>query len=113
MKLRSLRAVAVLAVGAAFALSGCSFKSTVSKEELEKQSFDVLTKMAGEEPAEVECPGPIDGEVGAKTRCVLTAKDGGRIGYTIEITSYEDNRGKMVVQVDETPMPPAQGNAGT
>lgn len=113
MKSLSARAAAVLAAGAVLAIGGCSSDPFLSQEELEKQSFDGLTEMAGESPAEVDCPEPLKAEVGQTARCVLTAKDGGRIGYTIEVTSYENGRAQMNIQVDETPMPSAPGNAGT
>ncbi|WP_255283757.1 DUF4333 domain-containing protein [Saccharomonospora azurea] len=101
--------------GAVLATGGCGGDPFLSQQELEKQSFRALTEMAGESPAKVECPERLKAEVGQTTRCVLTAKDGGQIGYTITVKSYDEdsNNAQMDIQVDETPMPPAQGNAGT
>lgn len=112
---RPARLAAVLLACTAFAVGGCSVSGqpepepassdpTMSEAELEKQSTEALTEMAGERPADVDCPGPIKAKVGETARCVLTARDGGQIGMTVTIDSYDNGRVHFNVQVDETPM---------
>jgi hypothetical protein len=109
----SARTAAVLVAGAVLAIGGCSVNHFLTKEELEKQSFDALTEVAGYPPAKVECPDSVKAEAGQTTRCVLTAKDGSQIGYTITVKSYDEDskNAQMDIKVDETPIAPAPGNA--
>ncbi|WP_250447178.1 DUF4333 domain-containing protein [Actinotalea sp. C106] len=100
--LTAVPAVGLLAVG----LSGCSFSiggAEVPGDELAEQVSTVLTETVGEAPDLVECPDPLDAEVGAEVRCTLTHA-GQSYGVSVTATEVEDEQVFLDVQVDEEPL---------
>ncbi|WP_084789284.1 DUF4333 domain-containing protein [Saccharomonospora iraqiensis] len=109
------RGIASVVLSSVLIVGGCSFSvgsMEIPKEELEQKSLEALTEEVGQRPAKVECPEAIKAESGQTTRCVLTAKGGGRVGYTVTVESYENGRYQVDIQVDETPMRSVPEGAG-
>lgn len=88
------------------ALTGCSASvggSQVSSEELAAQVSTVLAETVGRAPELVECPDPLEAEVGAEVRCTLT--DGGETyGISVTATEVAGDQVSIDVQVDEEPL---------
>lgn len=88
------------------ALTGCSFSvggTRVSSDELAAQVSALLAETVGRAPEVVECPDPLDAEVGAEVRCTLT--DGGETyGITVTATEVSGDEVAIDVQVDEEPL---------
>lgn len=72
---------------------------TAPDDLIEPTAVDVLAKQVGQRPDGVDCPDRVSLEVGATTRCTLTA--GEQVyGMTITIT---DSDGDFDIAVDEQP----------
>jgi hypothetical protein len=100
-------AVAGLAAVAVAVLSGCemSVHRIADGETVARTVTERLTEFAGRAPDEVECPDDLDLEVGATTRCTLTA-GGTRLGVTVTVESVaEDGNADLDIQVDDEPLP--------
>jgi Domain of unknown function (DUF4333) len=96
----------LLVLTAPFLLTGCSvFGSAVlSAEEVATQTEEALEEQVGVRP-EVTCPDDLDAEVGAETRCVLTAGgDPTEYGVTVRVESVDGGKATFDVQVDEEPL---------
>ncbi len=85
------------------ALSAACGTSSVSSSDLEQQVDTQLTKVVGQQPDDVSCPNDLKAEVGAKSRCTLTA-DGTKYGVTVTATKVEGSRVEFSIKVDEKPM---------
>lgn len=88
------------------ALAGCSVSvgdKQVSTEELAEQVSTVLAETVGRAPELVECPDPLDAEVGAEVRCTLT-DSGETYGISVTATEVADDEVSIDVQVDEEPL---------
>jgi len=101
---RPLIAVPFLLAG----LAGCSFNfgstPVLSAEEVATQAEDALEEQVGVRP-DVSCPDDVDAEVGAETRCTLTAGgDPTEYGVSVKVTSVEGEKATFDVQVDEKPL---------
>ena len=84
------------------ALSACG-TSSVSSSDLEKQVDSQLTKVVGQKPDDVTCPDDLKAEVGATTRCTLTA-DGTKYGVTVRATKVDGSQVNFSIKVDDKPM---------
>ncbi|WP_371821249.1 DUF4333 domain-containing protein [Blastococcus sp. PRF04-17] len=83
-------------------LAGCG-SGTVAAEEAAEKAEDALEEQIGTRP-EISCPDDLDAEVGAETRCTLTAGgDPTEYGVTITVTSVEGQTVNFDVEVDEEP----------
>jgi hypothetical protein len=82
-------------------VAACGGDATVSQDTLEQEVRTSLTQEVGQEPAEVDCPDDLDAEVGATTRCTITADDGTRIGSTVRVTEIEGDTARFHIQVDD------------
>ena len=97
--LRVLFAVPLLAGG----LAACGAEA-VSADDVADQAADALEAQAGVRP-DISCPEDLDAEVGAETRCTLTAGgDPTEYGVTVTVTSVDDDRPTLQVRVDEDPL---------
>lgn len=109
-----LRLVIIAAAAVGAVLSGCSgevhvgSQPTVAKSKLQSLAKSKLEAAAGQKAKSVECEGGIAGEVGATQRCVLTAKDGTKIGLTATVKGVdgEGENGNVNIdfKVDDKPM---------
>jgi hypothetical protein len=97
--LRVLAAVPVLLLG----LAACGADS-LAADDVATGAEDALEGEVGFRP-EVSCPEDLEAEVGAETRCTLTAGDDPtEYGVTVTVTSVEDGTANFDVQVDEEPV---------
>jgi hypothetical protein len=95
---RPLIAVPVLLLG----LAGCGAGS-LAAEDVATGAEDALEQQVGERP-DISCPEDLPAEVGAETRCTLTAGgDPTEYGVTVTVTSVEGDTANFDVQVDEQP----------
>lgn len=95
------RPVAATALAAlALLLAGCSQSVTVGQAELEKEVSAQLEQTVGQAPDAVDCPGDLDGEVGAEMRCTLTAGED-ELGLTVTVTSVEGKDVQFDIAVDD------------
>lgn len=102
MRARILTPVLAAVAAVILVLSGCGTMK-VSQAQLEEQIKTQLTAQVGQAPDSIECPGDLEGKVGATQRCVLTA-DGTKLGVTATVTSVEGNNVKFDIKVDQQPM---------
>ncbi len=92
----------VLAALVALATSGCG-TATVPSREVATAAEQALEQQVGSRP-DITCPHDLEAEVGATTRCTLTA-DGldGTYGVTVRVTSVTGGKAHFDVQVDDQP----------
>ena len=93
-----LVAAPLLALG----MTGCG--ATLSRDEVATQAEEALEEEVGVRP-NVSCPEDHAEEVGAETRCTLTAGDDpAEYGLTITVTAVDEDGAEVDVQVDEEPV---------
>lgn len=98
---RRLRLLAVLPF-LALGLTACG--SSVAAGDVAEKAEDALEEEFGIRP-DISCPDDLDAEVGASTRCTLTAGDDeAEYGTTVTVTSIEDDTANFSVEVDEEPL---------
>ena len=90
-EMRTSFATLVIVAAPLLALTGCSFTQSIDQSEVETQIADSLEAQVGQHPDSVECPGDLDGEVGATMRCTLTAGDT-KFGVGVEVTNVEGKK---------------------
>ena len=83
-------------------LAGCGAGS-VASGDVATAAEDSLEEQVGQRP-DVSCPEDLEAEVGATTRCTLTA-DGldGEYGVTVTVTEVDGDRASFDVEVDQEP----------
>lgn len=97
--------VACVAVAGAV-LSGCGgpaqigSQPTVAKAKLQTLAKQKLEAAAGKKAKSVDCENGIVGKLGATQRCVLTAKDGSKIGVTATVKAVDGTGTGARVNVD-------------
>ena len=92
------------ALGSALLLgaAGCGAGS-LTAGDVATEAEDALEQRVGVRP-DVRCPADLPAEVGAETRCILTADgDDAEYGVTVRITSVTEGRATFDVQVDDRP----------
>ena len=98
-RLPQLAVVPVLLIG----LSACGGSGTISAKEVATKAEDALEKQVGVRP-DVTCPEDLKAEVGATTRCTLTAGDDPtKYGVSIKVSKVDGDNAKFDIQVDEQP----------
>ena len=91
--------VAVLVLGPG--LTACSM--TLAADEVAPQAENALEEQVGAHP-DIVCPEDLEAEVGAETRCTLTAGDDPtEYGVTVTVTSVDGGQAKFDVEVDREP----------
>ena len=91
---RVLIAVPVLALG----LTACGL--TVAADEVATAAEDALEEQVGTRP-DIVCPEDLEAEVGAETRCTLTAGDDPTdYGVTVTVTAVDGGDAEFDVEVD-------------
>jgi hypothetical protein len=94
------RITCALTVG--LAVAGCgSSHPMIERQDLEQGVADAVEDAAGQRPDTVECPESLRADLGASTRCVLSAESE-RYGVTVIVV---DEGGTFDVEVDEEPLP--------
>jgi Domain of unknown function (DUF4333) len=89
---------------AALLLAGCG-TGVVQAARVAAAAEHSLEKQVGLRP-DVTCPRDLRAEVGATTRCTLTAEGlDGRYGVTVSVTAVEDGQARFAVRVDPSPLP--------
>lgn len=91
-----------LACGAVL-ITGCSFSTgsgSVDRHKVEKEVSDDLTKVVGQRPKAITCPGDLKAVTGTKMHCQLEDSKGSKTGLTLTVTSVKDNHVKFHIQVD-------------
>lgn len=95
---RLLALVPVFAVGVA----GCG-GATVAASTVAKAAEDALEQQVGTRP-DVSCPHDVSAQVGATTRCTLTAQGlDGTYGITVTVRSVQNGKAHVDVKVDDQP----------
>ena len=85
----------------ALTLAGCA--ATVAADEVATQAENALEEQVGARP-DIVCPEDLDAEVGAETRCTLTAGDDPtEYGVTVTVTAVDGGRAEFDVEVDGQP----------
>lgn len=74
----------------------------LSGSALAKEVSSQLTAKVGQKPDRVSCPEDLKAEVGATTRCTLTAS-GQTYGVIVRATSVQGSNVKFSIQVDARP----------
>ena len=98
-RLPQLAIVPVLLIG----LSACGGTATLSSDEVATKAEDALEQQVGTRP-DVSCPEDVKAEVGATTRCTLTAGDDPtEYGVSIKVQEVDGNNAKFDIQVDDQP----------
>lgn len=94
----------ILVVSAALvALAGCGV-DTVPAGEVADDVATLLEQQVGVRP-EVACPEELPVEVGATTRCTLTAGDDPtEYGVTVTVAAVDDGEPDYEVEVDREPL---------
>jgi hypothetical protein len=101
---RKLHALAVLGIGAALAMTGCSSDKAVKRGQLESGVKAKLEAVAHAKAKSVSCPNKLKAKTDATTRCTLVAMDGSRIGVTVTVTSVKGSHVTYTAQADQHPM---------
>jgi hypothetical protein len=97
-RLRSLGALPFLVLG----LTACGAGS-VDADDVATGAEDALEKQVGARP-DVTCPEDLEAEVGAKTRCTLTAEGlDGEYGVSVTVTAVDGDDVNYDVLVDDEP----------
>jgi hypothetical protein len=92
----------LIAVPFLLCLAACG-ASSLSAEDVATGAEDALEETVGERP-DITCPEDLPAEVGAETRCTLTAGgDPTEYGVTVTVTSVEGDTANFDVQVDAEP----------
>lgn len=92
--------VAVLLLG--LGLAACSL--SLARDEVATKAEDALETEVGARP-EISCPDDLEAEVGAETRCILTAGDDPtEYGVTITVTAVDGADAEFDIVVDEEPV---------
>ena len=98
-RLRLLTAVPVVLVG----LSACGGSATLKADEVATKAEDALEHKIGVRP-DISCPDDVKAEVGAKTRCTLTAGDDpAEYGVSITVNKVEGADATFDIRVDDQP----------
>ena len=95
---RLLGAIPILLVG----LAACG-SATLSKDEVATKAEDALEQQIGVRPT-ISCPQAVKAEVGAKTRCTLTAGDDPtEYGVSIKVNKVDGKNAAFDIRVDDQP----------
>ena len=98
-RLPLLAVVPVLLVG----LSACGGTATLSSDEVANKAEDALEQQVGVRPT-ISCPEDVKAEVGAQTRCTLTAPDDpAEYGVSIKVNEVDGTNARFDIQVDDQP----------
>jgi Domain of unknown function (DUF4333) len=93
-----LVAVPLLSLGVA----ACG--GTLAGDDVASKAEDALEEQVGARP-DISCPEDLEAEVGAETRCTLTAGgDPTEYGVTITVTAVDGSDAEFDVVVDEEPL---------
>jgi hypothetical protein len=91
--------VAVPLVG--LGLTACT--ATLASDDVATQAETALEEEVGARP-DIVCPEDLEAEVGAETRCTLTAGDDPtEYGVTVTVTSVDGDQATFDVVVDDEP----------
>jgi hypothetical protein len=97
------RPAAAVLLAAGLALAGCG-SGVVRAAQVADAAEDSLAKQVGQRPA-VTCRHDLAAEVGATTRCTLTARGlAGTYGVTVTVTAVDGGRARFDVRVDPAPL---------
>ena len=88
-------------------LAACSFSiggsDVLEAETVATEAEKALEEQVGSRP-DISCPDDLEAEVGAETRCTLTADgDPDEYGVTITVTAVEGDDAEFDIVVDEGP----------
>ena len=82
--------------------AACS-ATVLEAEDVATKAEDALQEQVGA-PFEVSCPDDVEAEVGAETRCLLTAEGlEAEYGVTVTVTSVEGESAEFDIAVDDEP----------
>ena len=95
------RLALLVAVLPALGLTACT--GTLASDDVATQAEDALEERVGARP-DIVCPDDLDAEVGAETRCTLTAGDDPtEYGVTVTVTAVDEGEAAFDVEVDGQP----------
>ncbi len=80
-------------------LTGCSGTVVVEADDVASQVSDQLEAEVGQRPDSVDCPEDLQGEVGATTRCELTA-GAETLGVLVTVTAVDGDVVSFDIEVD-------------
>ena len=93
----------LLLASAVLVLTGCGADS-IPAEEVADEAATLLEREVGVRP-QIVCPDAVPAEVGASTRCTLTAGDDPtEYGVTVTVAAVEDGEPEYSVEVDREPL---------
>jgi len=93
----------LLLLGTGLVLAGCGV-STVPANEVADDVATLLEQQVGVRP-EIVCPDELPVEVGASTRCTLSAgEDPTEYGVTVTVQAVDDDEPDYGVEVDREPL---------
>jgi hypothetical protein len=96
-RLALLVAVPLVGIG----LTACT--GTLPSDDVATQAENALEEQVGARP-DIVCPEDLDAEVGAETRCTLTAGDDPtEYGVTVTVTAVDGGQAQFDVEVDGQP----------
>jgi hypothetical protein len=100
---RRLALFAVLPV-AVLGLAGCGAGS-VPADDVASAAAQALQEQVGADVTpDISCPDDLEAEVGASTRCTLTAEGlDGEYGVTVTVNSVDGDKANFDVEVDDQP----------
>ena len=95
--------VSLLAVvlTAAALTAGCGGADEVSRDSLEQQVQEGLTKSVGQKAPKASCPDALEAEVGATTRCTMDFPEGKRLGISVKVKSVDGDDARFDIKADE------------
>ena len=94
-------ALLVAVPSAVLGLTACT--ATLASDDVATQAENALEEQIGARP-DIVCPEDLDAEVGAETRCTLTAGDDPtEYGVTITVTAVDGTEAQFDIEVDEEP----------
>lgn len=84
-------------------LAACG-QSEISEAELEASVARQLAEEVGQPEPDIDCPGPLEAEVGAEMECDLSVEgDDAVYPVFVEVTSVEDGTANYTVEVGDSP----------
>ena len=93
----------LVVLAASGALAGCGVE-TLTAGEVADDVATLLEEQVGVRP-EISCPEELPVEVGATTRCTLTAgEDPTEYGVTVTVEAVDDDEPEYGVEVDREPV---------
>lgn len=90
----------LLALAGTALLASCSSTPAVSQSQVEDKISSGLEEQVGQKPDSVDCPGDLEGKVGASMDCTLTAGSD-TLGVTVKVNEVDGDNVNFDFEVDD------------